>query len=676
MDPQGLHVAMGIEGHVVSQDLQQDGTLGASNVAIPVTGSPNSMTFDSLAQFLYVSILPIGGTTQSVHFYSATLLQELPSSPLPGSFPSTGSWIPDPSAPLMYANNVYQVDPQTGLLNAILSPDPLPTPIFGLTFFSRPPGSQPIVGPAALLNSMSFNFGSLSVGQTTNPQTLTILSNGGQTLALSSFTLTGANAGDFAITSNTCPAALSPGQSCFVLISFTPSAAGARAAALVIADNASPPTETVQLSGTGLAPAPAVSLTPASLDFGSIAQGTGTSLSISVKNSGNAILHISNVSLGGADANDFSSSSPTCSAAIPTNSTCTISVTFTPLAQGLRSATITLSDDAPDTPQIISIKGNATAPASSAVTVNPASPDFGTTTQGTSTPLNVTVSNTGMAALHIASAVLGGSNATEFSFSDPTCSTAVPAGGTCAIVLTFAPVSTGGHVATLTLSDDASNSPQVINIKGTANSAVSAGAAPNGSTSAIVSAGQTAQFQLQLTPGAGYSGTVSMTCSGAPLAAVCQVPPTVAIPNAAPASFTVSVSTSGASGGFLPPFLNMPSLPAPASPGDFLTPAGPRLLFLTLAIALLLLTLCKWDRMNRLQLARAVPCRCALIAAILLFSLAFASGCGTGTGMTTTPPPPVVTPPGTTTLTISMSAMSSTQQPLQLPPLQLTLTVK
>ena len=662
LDPQGLHVAISVAGAVISQDLQQDGTLGSANVSMSVTGSPDFMTLDTLGQFLYVTLF--SGANYSIHFYSATSLQELPDSPLAAGFPSVSSWITDPTAPLIYADKVYQVDPQTGLLNSILSPDPLPPPFFGSTVFSRPPGTQPISGPTALLSALSLSFGSLSLGQPSGPQTLTILSNGGQALSLNSLAITGANPGDFAITSNTCqvPSALPPGQSCSVLISFTPSAAGSRTAALTITDNASPPTESAQLNGTGLNPAPAVSLMPGSLDFGTTNQGTSTSSSISVKNSGTAALHISSIVIAGANTNDFSSTSPTCTAPLAANSVCTISVTFTPLAAGLRTATVTLTDDAPDSPQRINVQGTANSAPTSAIVVNPGSPGFGTKTQGTSTPMNVTVTNAGTAALHLTNAVLGGANANEFTLADPTCSTAIAASGSCTIVLNFTPLSVGIHAASVTLTDDAPGSPQIINITGIANAAFTSGPAPGGSMSASVSAGQPAQYLLQLNPGPGFSGTVSLACGGAPLGAVCQVPSTVSIANESPGPFTVTVSTAGSAA--LPP--SWPWL---------LSPPARIHVFLPLIFVLLLAIIAK----NRWILAgplhfRRLACSGAL-ATTLFCTAIYATGCGSTSAVTTTPPP-LVTPSGTSTITISLSAMSTTQQPLQLPPIQLTLIVK
>jgi hypothetical protein len=166
---------------------------------------------------------------------------------------------------------------------------------------------------------------------------------------------------------------------------------------------------------------------------------------------------------------------------------------------------------------------------------------------------------------------------------------------------------------------------------------------------------------LQLTPGAGYSGTVSLACSGAPLGAVGQAPANVSIANGAPTPFTVSVSTKG--GATLPPSI----------PRRFAPPAAIRILPL-LAFALLLIIVARnrWafddPRVGRLPWSGA-------LSVILFCSLIYAAGCGSST-VATAPLPSIITPSGTSTITITMTATSLTQQPLQLQPILLTLTVK
>ena len=532
LDPQGKSLALGVSSLLTIYSLQADGTLALNPASGAVNGEVFSMAFDTFGRFLYVGLPQTPTNPVSVRVISPVTLLETSNSPLPSSFPSPGSWSVDPTAPLLFADQVYQIDPQTGLPSSILPTTSLIQP----AVFSKPPGTQPIAGPIALLSATSFSFGSLPIGQASSAQTLIIASNGGQALSLNKLAITGANPGDFAET-DTChvPTVLQPGNSCSALIVFSPSAAGSRSAALTITSNASPATESAQLSGTGLAPAPAVTLVPGSLDFGTVTQGSNASLNVSVTNSGTAPLHITTVVLGGANANDYNSSSPTCNSAVAVNSACTIIVTFTPLASGLRSATVTVTDDSPGSPQTIAVKGTgvATGPG---VTFSPAVPSFPTITQGTSGGAQtLTVTNSGTTSLHISSVVLGGPNSSDFNLAN-NCIAPVAPTVSCTLSLGFNPLAAGQRTANLTIADDALGSPQTISLNATANPAFTPGAASNGSTTATVSAGQTAQYLLQLTPGAGYSGTVSLACTGAPLGATCQVPATVAIANGAPST--------------------------------------------------------------------------------------------------------------------------------------------
>ncbi len=503
LDPQGKSLALGVSSLLTIYSLQADGTLALNPASGAVNGEVLSMAFDTFGRFLYVGLPQTPTNSASVRVISPVTLLETSNSPLPSSFPSPGSWIVDPTAPLLFADQVYQIDPQTGLPSSILPTNPLIQP----AVFSKPPGTQPIVGPIALLSATSFSFGSLPIGQASSAQTLIIASNGGQALSLNKLAITGASPGDFAET-DTChvPTVLQPGNACSVLIVFTPSATGSRSAAVTITSNASPATESAQLTGTGLAPAPAVTLAPGSLDFGALPQGSSASLNISVTNSGTSALHVTTVVVGGANAGDYSSSSPTCNFAIAANSACTIIVTFAPLAPGLRSAAVSITDDAPGSPQTIAVKGTgvATGPG---VTFSPAVPSFPTITQGTSGGAQtLTVLNSGTTSLHISSVVLGGLNPSDFSLAN-NCTAPVAPTVSCTVSLIFNPLAAGQRTANLTVADDAPGSPQTISLNATANPAFTPGAAPNGSTTVTVSAGQTAQYLLQLTPGAGYSGT-------------------------------------------------------------------------------------------------------------------------------------------------------------------------
>jgi arylsulfate sulfotransferase len=110
-----------------------------------------------------------------------------------------------------------------------------------------------------------------------------------------------------------------------------------------------------------------------------------------------------------------------------------------------------------------------TTPAAPSVTLSSSSVAFPATTQGvSSTPMMVTITNNGTGALTISSVAAGGSNPGDFTNTN-TCSAAIAYLGTCTISVTFVPTATGPRSETITLTDNAPNSPQVINVSGTAN---------------------------------------------------------------------------------------------------------------------------------------------------------------------------------------------------------------
>jgi hypothetical protein len=105
-------------------------------------------------------------------------------------------------------------------------------------------------------NPLGFNFGNVQVGNTSDAQTLVLTSSGITSIGalttainITDISLTGANASDFSIESNTCGSTLSANQSCIVKTVFTPQASGTRAATLSISDNAHCSPQQLALSG-------------------------------------------------------------------------------------------------------------------------------------------------------------------------------------------------------------------------------------------------------------------------------------------------------------------------------------------------------------------------------------------------------------------------------------------
>ncbi|MGB6596633.1 MAG: choice-of-anchor D domain-containing protein, partial [Candidatus Acidiferrum sp.] len=111
-------------------------------------------------------------------------------------------------------------------------------------------------------------------------------------------------------------------------------------------------------------------------------------------------------------------------------------------------------------------------PGMPAVTVAPNPVTFPAVSEGsTSSPTTITVTNTGAGALNISSVAFAGSNPGDFANTN-NCSGSVASMGTCTIAVAFVPVASGPLSETVTITDNAPNSPQVVNVSGTANGIV------------------------------------------------------------------------------------------------------------------------------------------------------------------------------------------------------------
>ena len=114
------------------------------------------------------------------------------------------------------------------------------------------------------------------------------------------------------------------------------------------------------VSAESTASAPVVSLSPTSLSFGNHQVNTTSSAqTVTLKNSGNAALTIHSIGLSGPNSGDFhqQNTCPSGSSTLAVGASCTISVTFTPKAEGNLSASLAITDNASGSPQSVTLSG-------------------------------------------------------------------------------------------------------------------------------------------------------------------------------------------------------------------------------------------------------------------------------------------------------------------------------
>ena len=295
---------------------------------------------------------------------------------------------------------------------------------------------------------------------------VTLANNGTSSVKVSQATVTGAG---FSVSGLVLPLTLNARQNATFNVEFAPAVGGSVTGAISIITNAWwNPTISISLSGTGVAQ-PTANLSPPSMTFASQALGTTSSAqAVTLTNSGGTTLNITSLALTGVNASDFAQTN-TCGSSVAAGSNCTISVTFKPSASGSRTASVSITDNASGSPQTVSLSGTGAA---AVVSLSPTSLGFGNQSVGTtSTAQTLTLGNTGNAALNITSLALTGTNASEFAQSN-TCGSSVAAGSNCTISVMFTPSVSGTEAASLSIADNASGSPQTVNLSGTGTGAV------------------------------------------------------------------------------------------------------------------------------------------------------------------------------------------------------------
>ena len=229
-------------------------------------------------------------------------------------------------------------------------------------------------GQTVTVSPTSLSFGNQVLGTSSSVKKVTLKNGQSTSISVSSII---SNLADFT-RSTSCSTTLTAGSSCTISVTVTPTVLGLRTATLTITDSGSNSPQTVALSGTGVA---AVTAAPSSLSFGNqpVGQKSAASL-VTVTNNQSKNLSIASITTNLADYTAISSC-PLRPKTLAAGSSCTVSVFFTPVITGTRTATLTIADNA-SVSSTVSLSGTGAATLVS-IAVTPANPSFalGTTQQ-------------------------------------------------------------------------------------------------------------------------------------------------------------------------------------------------------------------------------------------------------------------------------------------------------
>jgi hypothetical protein len=327
-------------------------------------------------------------------------------------------------------------------------------------------------GPSPALTispATPLSFGNQLVGTSSTAQTITLSNSGPGSLMVANVMFAGANPGNFTQT-NSCTNSISPGSSCSISVSFAPMSIGALAANLIFTTT-DPANQQPSIPISGIGISPVMVLNPVALAFGNqpVSSTSAAQVLTIDNNTGTAPLTINSIGIAGANPGDFAmtQSCGTLPATLAVGATCTASVTFTPAAAGMRSATLAVAAAVPASSQSAALSGTGTV---SGASLAPLSLTFLNQLVNTaSAPQTVTLTNSGLAPLSISSIAFAGTNAADYSQTN-TCGTSLASGASCPILVTFtphAPLSPTTRAATLVVTDNAPVPTQSVTLSGT-----------------------------------------------------------------------------------------------------------------------------------------------------------------------------------------------------------------
>jgi Abnormal spindle-like microcephaly-assoc'd, ASPM-SPD-2-Hydin len=346
------------------------------------------------------------------------------------------------------------------------------------------------LAPGQLAAPASVGFGAVTLGKSQS-KSVTLSNAGGSTVTISQATVSGSG---FQLSGFTAPLTLNPGQSLNLGVVFDPLATGTvngsislttsasmaapaaqqrRAATAHLTVNAADTGSsivTIAVSGQGVTPGQ-LALSPASVSFSNVQDGTSQSQSVTLTNTGGSTVNISQAAVSGTG---FSVAGLTLPLALAAGQSATFSVSFAPQSAGAVNGSIAVVSDGANPALNLPLSGTGVTPGS--LTANPTTTNFGSVAVSHSQQITETLTNSGGESVIVSQATATG---TGFSLSGLTLPLTLTAGQSASFSVTFSPQSSGSTSGNIAITSNASNPTLNIALSGNGLAAGSLVATPS-----------------------------------------------------------------------------------------------------------------------------------------------------------------------------------------------------
>ena len=373
-----------------------------------------------------------------------------------------------------------------------------------------------------MVNPPFVNFGKVASG-TTASQAVVLTNTGTAPVdVIQANIATSVSGAQFTLSGLSLPMLMAPSQSASFTVTFAPQSPGTASGTLTLTSTADAPTPllTVPLTGIGLGNGLGqLSVNPSSVNFGSVPDGSASSQTIRLTNTGTGSLIIPSASVTGTG---FGMTGLPLPITLAAGQSTTFNALFSPQSPGSATGSISLFTEggggtAPPAQQtLVPLTGTGVG-ASAQLTANPSSVNFGNVNVGSSSLQTVVLTNTGNTSVQVSGVQVSGGSAsgTAFTASASGLPVTLNGGQSLAVAVVFAPLLQGSATANVTVTSTASSSPTVpLSGTGTLVTAHNASLTWNPSTSTVagyyiyrssVSGGPYAKLTSSLDSGTAYT---------------------------------------------------------------------------------------------------------------------------------------------------------------------------
>jgi Abnormal spindle-like microcephaly-assoc'd, ASPM-SPD-2-Hydin/HYDIN/CFA65/VesB-like, Ig-like domain/Cep192 domain 4 len=419
----------------------------------------------------------------------------------------------------------------------------------GCAGLATPSNATPTPQEAVQISPASISFAPVAPGQKAT-QTATLTNTGTESVTITQLAMSST---EFSASGLATPLSIGPGQSAKFQVTFTGTTSGDSSGTLTAMTSRG--SSKVKLRGSSGKTGSPLSLSATALNFGNVLVNGSATQAVTLKNSGQTDIHVSQVGVtGGA----FTTTGLAAPATIPAGQSVALQATFAPTAAGAVTGAITISSDAQTATSTIALNGTGVA-ATYTMSLSPTSVNFGNVNTGSSATQNVQLSNTGNSSVTVSQIAASGTGISVGGASAPL--TIAPA-QSVTVAVKFAPTTSGASTGSLTVT----NNQGVNALAAITGTGVQAGLSltPSSASFGSVVSGNTNSQAMQVK----NSGTASLTISQATVTGAgfslsgLAIPLTLAPGQSGNFNVQYAPQTAGSVSGSLSIFSNAPNSPA------------------------------------------------------------------------------------------------------------------